>query len=184
MTNDLADAGTRPDMLNLFAYGTLKRGECREQLWPHPPVAISEGFIQGKLYDLGPYPAVRVDIDDEVSEADHDGGWEWVQGELWSIAPEHAAATLKTLDDIEGTNQAGQRNLYDQVRVRVYKYPGSHESQLALVYQYSQAARLKPQRRMRPQQRWTETQQAAPQESSLPKNWREYTVSWSGRDRV
>lgn len=128
---------------DLFVYGTLKRGECRESMWPYPAVSVRTAYIQARLYDLGPYPAVRVDV-----ELDDPQDWDWVQGELWQVSPTHYAETLQVLDDIEGTNQRGHRNLYDQVLVRVYDSPDSESHGLALVYQYSNAKRLGPVRRM------------------------------------
>ncbi len=130
---------------DLFVYGTLKRDECRGSMWPYPPVSVRTAYIQARLYDLGPYPAVRVDVD-----LDDPQDWDWVQGELWQVSPTHFAETLQVLDDIEGTNQNGHRNLYDQVLVRAYDWPGSTTYCLALVYHYSNAKRLKPERRMQP----------------------------------
>ena len=74
-------------------YGTLKRGECREHAWPVSPQRIVEARIQAHLYDLGVYPAIVV-------------GDDWVVGERWEFRPDDMAATLDTLDRIEGYQDA------------------------------------------------------------------------------
>lgn len=137
---------------DFFVYGTLKRGECRESMWPRKPLRIREAFIQARLYDLGAYPAIRVDeVDGDV--VDHDkafgGDWDWVSGEVWSFDRIDVPATLIALDEIEVTNQRGYRNLYDQVLVRAYDRPGSRTSRLALAYQYSSQSRLIHSRSLR-----------------------------------
>jgi len=133
---------------DFFVYGTLKRGECRVSMWPRKPLRIREAFIHARLYDLGPYPAIRVD---EVDGDEAMGGdWDWVSGEVWFFDRIDVPATLVALDEIEVTNQRGYRNLYDQVLVRAYDRPGSRTSQLALAYQYNSQSRLIHSRCLRP----------------------------------
>ncbi len=136
---------------DLFVYGTLKRGECRESMWPRKPICIREGFILARLYDLGPYPAIRVeesgDPDDDSLRVDK---LDWVRGELWSFSLEDVAPTITILDEIEQTNQHGDCNLYDHVLVRVFDRPNSRTSQLALAYQFSSTLRLDQSRRLGP----------------------------------
>ena len=74
--------------LPIFVYGTLKRGEERARCWPRPPRLVEPATTRGRLFDLGPYPAL-VEGDDRVL------------GELWHIEPADMEATLKTLDAIE-----------------------------------------------------------------------------------
>ena len=133
---------------DLFVYGTLKRGECRESMWPRVPTHVRPGFIRGRLYDLGPYPAIRVE--EFAGEEDDLQDLDWVAGELWSFQVGDIAATIAVLDEIEQSNQRGYRNLYDQVLVRVHDRPRSRTSQLALAYQYSSPSRLDHSRRLRP----------------------------------
>lgn len=90
----------------VFVYGTLKRGQCREDLWPRAPVSVAPAWTLGSLFDLGPYPALL-------------GGNDRVLGELWSFEPSEMPAVLAVLDQIEGTNQPGQSNEYDRVQVPV-----------------------------------------------------------------
>jgi gamma-glutamylcyclotransferase (GGCT)/AIG2-like uncharacterized protein YtfP len=130
-----------PLITDLFVYGTLKRGECRESLWPRKPLRVREAFVLAQLYDLGPYPAIRLDDESDL---------DWIAGEVWSFNHEDALATIARLDEIEETNQRGYRNLYDQVLVRAYDRPGSRGSRLALAYQYSSAGRIDQASRLRP----------------------------------
>jgi gamma-glutamylcyclotransferase (GGCT)/AIG2-like uncharacterized protein YtfP len=76
----------------VFVYGTLKRGECRARFWPHPPVRVERATIRGRLYDLGPYPALGP-------------GEDIVRGEVWCLAPEYVDETLRALDEVEGATQ-------------------------------------------------------------------------------
>lgn len=139
---------------DLFVYGTLKRGECRESLWPRKPAQICEAFILARMYDLRDYPAIRVDPgntwDERDAAAAGDDDLDWVAGELWSFDLPDVSATIAVLDEIEQTNQPGYRNLYDQVLVRAHDRPRSQRSRLAMVYQYSNAQRLDPSRRLTP----------------------------------
>jgi gamma-glutamylcyclotransferase (GGCT)/AIG2-like uncharacterized protein YtfP len=140
-----------PMIRRLFVYGTLKRGQCRGSMWPRKPQRIETAFIRARLYDLGLYPAIRVDglIDDHEARGVEDG-LDWVEGELWTFAREDIPATIAELDEIEETNQPGVCNLYDHVMVRAFDAPNSHHSELALVYQYSCDDRLAHSRRLRP----------------------------------
>lgn len=142
---------------DLFVYGTLKRGQCRETMWPRPPVSVRPAFIRGRLYDLGPYPAIwcgdclcHDSPADTENPADRGNpadmcrpanscadDCDWVAGEIWSIHPSDLAATIEELDTIEETNQPGVPNLYDHILVRAHDQPGSAEPVLALAYQYS-----------------------------------------------
>jgi gamma-glutamylcyclotransferase (GGCT)/AIG2-like uncharacterized protein YtfP len=74
--------------LPIFVYGTLKRGEVRERMWPRGAVSIEEATARGRLYDLGTYPAL-VDGDDVI------------RGELWHVSAEDFQMTLDVLDAIE-----------------------------------------------------------------------------------
>ncbi len=140
---------------DLFVYGTLKRGECRDSLWPRKPLAVKDGFVRARLYDLGPYPAIRVD-GEEIGSGGVGGrgvfeDLDWVKGEVWSFDREDVATTIKRLDEIEETNQRGFENLYDHVVVRAFDEVGSTSSCLALAYQYSCEDRLAGSKKLRPE---------------------------------
>ena len=127
-------------------------------MWPRKPTLIREAFVRARLYDLGAYPAIRVDalsLDDDAA-VDQCDDLDWVAGEVWSFAPDAIDETIDALDEIEETNQPGTINLYDHVLVRAYDHPGSsghdggNNSSLALAYQYSDDRRLSHLRRLRP----------------------------------
>ena len=79
---------------SVFVYGTLQRGECRAEQWPHPPRHVEPARLRGQLYDLGPYPAL-IEGDD------------WIAGECWVLEREDLVPTLRVLDAIEGYGQGG-----------------------------------------------------------------------------
>lgn len=88
-----------------FVYGTLKSGQCRESCWPADAAEVRQAEVNGLLYDLGPYPALR----------DGEGR---VTGELWVFDCRHEAAILRVLDKIEGYANS-PRDLYRRVRIPV-----------------------------------------------------------------
>jgi len=77
-----------PEVFSIFVYGTLQRGEEREPMWPRVPRLIELGTIRGRLFDLGPYPA--------LTEGD-----DLIRGELWHLEPKDIGVTLDVLDEIE-----------------------------------------------------------------------------------
>lgn len=107
------------NVVHFFVYGTLKRGQCREQCWPVAPRRVQFGWTSGWLYDLGPYPAmVAVDAWAPSGRGDLSLAPR-VAGELWSFDASHLALVTQVLDEIEVTNQPGQPNLYDRRLVDV-----------------------------------------------------------------
>jgi gamma-glutamylcyclotransferase (GGCT)/AIG2-like uncharacterized protein YtfP len=85
----------------VFVYGTLKRGQCREKMWPRQPLAVEIALTLGQLYDLGPYPGLVE-------------GTDRVLGELWRFAADDMDETLRVLDRVEGfRNEPG--DLYRRV---------------------------------------------------------------------
>ncbi len=110
---------------SVFVYGTLKRGQCRESLWPVQPITIREGSTRGKLYGRDDYPAMTP-------------GEDRVAGELWLFAPEQIERVLETLDQIEGTNQPNQPDLYHRVATEVHAAAGTSLG-MAWTYHYATA---------------------------------------------
>ncbi len=92
---------------SIFVYGTLQVGQCREHAWPYTAQSIRRGWTLGRLYDLGPFPAIVP-------------GQDRILGELRTYLPEHMDDTLRVLDEIEGTNQPGEANEYDRLLVPVH----------------------------------------------------------------
>jgi gamma-glutamylcyclotransferase (GGCT)/AIG2-like uncharacterized protein YtfP len=76
-----------------FVYGTLKRGQSNYALIAPSVRGALPATIRGRLYDVGPFPALA-------------HGAETVQGELLLIAPEALADLLVVLDDLEGYDAA------------------------------------------------------------------------------
>jgi gamma-glutamylcyclotransferase (GGCT)/AIG2-like uncharacterized protein YtfP len=150
-----------PIITNVFVYGTLKRGQCREKMWPRAPLSIRPGFVRGWLFDLGPYPGMWCAdcLESDCKQCDCDSHdqderqCDWVEGEIWSLAKQDMAATIEELDEIEETNQPQVANQYDQILVRVYDSPsvsnGQSTSQLALTYQFSRLNDLIRAKRIR-----------------------------------
>ncbi|MCC9642550.1 gamma-glutamylcyclotransferase [Rhodopirellula sp. JC740] len=94
-----------PEELSVFfVYGTLCRGQCRERCWPIEPLAVHPAWVTGTLYGRDDYPAMTA-------------GDQRVGGECWFYHRTDANRVTKVLDEIEVTNQPGQPNLYDRVRV-------------------------------------------------------------------
>lgn len=91
------------DVLRVFVYGTLKRGQIREAMWPQTPIEILPAKTQGVLYDLGSYPAMIAGSDQVV-------------GEVWRFAAEQMPETLRVLDQIEDYRDASD-DLYKRVIV-------------------------------------------------------------------
>ncbi len=69
-------------------------------------MAVQEALIRGRLHDRFDYPAMTA-------------GNDRVRGELWSFLPDAMPRVLETLDQVEGTNQPDQPDLYIRVVVNV-----------------------------------------------------------------
>ena len=110
--------GSKP--LSIFVYGTLKRGHCREKYWPCAPLDIRPGTTRGRLFDLGPYPAL-VPGDDPVS------------GELWRFGPAQIERTLAVLDRVEGYD-LGDQSLYTRQVIVCYDQTGTACEAYAYLY--------------------------------------------------
>ena len=96
--------------MSVFVYGTLKRGHCREKNWPHAPLDVQPAVARGRLFDLGPYPALVP-------------GDEQVLGELWRFGPEQIDRTLAVLDRVEG-HDLGDLSLYTREVIVCYDRAG------------------------------------------------------------
>ena len=92
---------------SVFVYGTLKRGQCREGLWPRLPVSVNPAWVFGTLFGRHDYPAMKTGSDQVV-------------GELWRFKPSDLDRVLEVLDQIEGANQPGSIDLYRRVVTEVW----------------------------------------------------------------
>lgn len=116
---------------SIFVYGTLKRGQHRENHWPRKPTVVRPAFILARLYDLGPYPAVT------------EGG-EPVRGELWQFPKSHMRPTLDVLDVIEGYVPGRGNNLYERVAVPVHSAPACMDENPIVAFLYQMNAEKLP----------------------------------------
>jgi gamma-glutamylcyclotransferase (GGCT)/AIG2-like uncharacterized protein YtfP len=114
------------ELLPIFVYGTLKRGQCREKYWPRAPLSVETAFTRGRLYDLGPYPAMTA-------------GHDLIRGELWHLRPEDLGATLETLDSIEGCVD-GTGDQY--IRVVIDCLDETGRRQRAYAYHFAQLEKI------------------------------------------
>ena len=78
------------EVVAFFAYGTLKRGEAREPLWPCRPIAVLRGVTPGTLWQVADYPGLTLEGDTRVL------------GELWLFRAKQEARVLEVLDEVEG----------------------------------------------------------------------------------
>ncbi len=110
----------------IFVYGTLQRGEVREQYWPRKPLRIECAPLRGQRRDLGDYPALIA-------------GEDVILGELWSFMESDVDATLSVLDEIEWYGQDDD-DLY--VREIVACRTLSGEERPAFTYRYAKPAEI------------------------------------------
>jgi len=78
------------ELVAFFAYGTLKRGEVRENCWPCRPVAVLRGSTPGSLWQVADYPGLKLE------------GETRVLGEIWLFKAKQEERVLKVLDEVEG----------------------------------------------------------------------------------
>ena len=120
----------------VFVYGTLKRGECRAKFWPRLPIAVESVTIRGRLYDLGPYPALGP-------------GDDTIRGEIWHLAIEDMPETLRILDEVEGATQLGDA-YYRRIVVKCSNDDAmSHQ---ACAYEFADLSRLRADQIVAPNQ--------------------------------
>lgn len=138
--------------LRLFVYGTLKRG-FHNHRFVAQATDIQPAWTWGRLWHLhAGFPALEVPdrliLAHGSDQPWHDthrqatippfpvgkpaGDWDWVSGELVTLAdPE---ADLPPIDRLEGFRATGARNLYDRVLVTVWVNEGGLEPVTAWTY--------------------------------------------------
>ena len=105
---------------SFFVYGTLKRGQCREHLWPETPQSITTAWTLATLYGRQDYPAIQT-------------GEDRVLGEVWRFEASQMPQVIKQLDRIEGTNQPNESDLYSRCTVNCFDL---NEHPLGISYCY------------------------------------------------
>lgn len=99
--------------MHLFAYGTLMRA--------NPEEAAREGWladaVRGRLYDLGPYPAL-IDLDDP--------GVGWVEGFVRPVTLRELVERLDPWEEVDrGLYRREETTTRSGCRVWVYVYEGT-----------------------------------------------------------
>ena len=97
-------------MLNqIFVYGTLKKGQRNEGVWPKCPLQIQPAWVRGRLFDRQDYPAMQA-------------GDDRVLGELWTMAADDMNEVIRSLDHLEGTQGNGPNDVYHRLHVQVFDF--------------------------------------------------------------
>ena len=109
-----------------FVYGTLKRGQSNYSLIAESVREALSATIRGRLYDVGPFPALA-------------HGDDVVHGELLLIAPEAMADVLVVLDDLEGYDAADPIGSF-YLREIVTAITADGQEHAAYVYFYNRDA--------------------------------------------
>lgn len=81
------------NMLPIFVYGTLKRGERSHRVLERKYKAVFEAELLGALYDIGPFPMADIRVTDLT-----------IRGELYYLRQGCYIDTLWDLDCMEGVN--------------------------------------------------------------------------------
>ena len=128
-------------LASVFVYGTLKRGQLRESMWPRQPRSVTEALVRGNLYDLGPYPALL------PPEVDSTG--DTIEGEVWTFESLDLPEVLRVLDEIECYDQPGEPSLY--IRAEITYETAADDVGTAFTYHFAdrenllrRATRIKP----------------------------------------
>jgi len=113
-------------ILNVFVYGTLKEGRPLDRkVFADTRLSVTPATIVGSLYNLGPYPAIKLK------------GKGLVQGEIHKFHKDDIKEIVKIMDMIEGYNPKSEEknNLYNR-RVVTAKTKDGEKTDV-YVYEYS-----------------------------------------------
>jgi gamma-glutamylcyclotransferase (GGCT)/AIG2-like uncharacterized protein YtfP len=141
---------TEPTRLQVFVYGSLKRGQSNHERFCRDSISVQEATVRGRLYELPlGFPALIVpEADvlatgtmDYLADADTQNrvranshvispGWDTVHGELLTF--DDPEERLPALDDLEGF-RPGEESLYRRVLIPV-TLPETNATVLAWTY--------------------------------------------------
>ncbi|TET61135.1 MAG: gamma-glutamylcyclotransferase [Candidatus Stahlbacteria bacterium] len=113
-------------VLNVFVYGTLKEGRPLDRkVFADTRLSVTPATIVGSLYNLGPYPTIKLK------------GKGLVQGEVHKFHKDDIKEIIRTMDMIEGYNPKSEEknNLYNRRVVTAKTKDG--EKMEVYVYEYS-----------------------------------------------
>jgi len=110
---------------NFFMYGTLKEGRPLDRpVLASKRTAVNTATIEGSIFNLGPYPTVKLD------------GKGLVIGEVHTFPEGDLKSVQSLLDAIEGYNQSfPDQGLYNRHKVEATLYGGKMVT--AWVYEYN-----------------------------------------------
>lgn len=94
-----------------FVYGTLKRGQRNERVWPTEATEILVAWAHGQLFGRSDYPAMKP-------------GSDRVLGELWRFDETQVDEVFRALDILEGTNGNSPSDLYHRAVVETFGTDG------------------------------------------------------------
>ena len=91
------------DMIDIvFVYGTLKKGQCREQSMNEISLGSKDENIKAKMYNIGKFPAITLEKEE-------------VFGEIHRVKKEQES--LESLDQIEGFVGYDKSSLYNRILI-------------------------------------------------------------------
>jgi gamma-glutamylcyclotransferase (GGCT)/AIG2-like uncharacterized protein YtfP len=113
-------------VINVFVYGTLKEGRPLDrEVFANTRLSVTPATIVGSIYNLGPYPAIKLQ------------GKGLVQGEVHQFTKDDIKDIISLMDRIEGYDpkRKEKHNLYNRRVVTAKTKDG--EKMEAYVYEYS-----------------------------------------------
>jgi gamma-glutamylcyclotransferase (GGCT)/AIG2-like uncharacterized protein YtfP len=114
------NGGIKMEMINVFVYGTLRRGGGNHQLIAEYVQSVHEAMVKGMLFHLPyGYPAM---VD----------GRGTVRGEILELSNPETALTI--LDELEGYHGPGQSNEYERITVTAVTADGNKYTCYTYVY--------------------------------------------------
>lgn len=118
MLNATKEGKTPPWMIDrVFTYGTLMKGECRDQVlnFRGNIVSVQNAEIPGVLFNLGDFPGMQLSTDTTST----------VKGELYHIR--NVGKSVEILDKIEGfRGYENKGSLYTRVALKVMDDSGDY----------------------------------------------------------
>lgn len=97
-------------------------------MWPAKPLSIHPAWVFGTLYGRRDYPALMP-------------GNDRVLGEVRCFDPADMPTVMRVLDQIEGTNQPGNPDLYVRATLPTFDLDGSQIA-TAFAYHYAKSPQL------------------------------------------
>ena len=115
----------KKNITKVFVYGTLKKGRRLDRkAFADLRTSVQEATIEGSIFDLGPYPTIKLD------------GKGLVIGEVHTFPEKHMENVKRVMDSIEGYNSSyPDKGLYNCHKVKATLKDG--EVVVAWTYEYN-----------------------------------------------